>query len=132
MHTDIRQNELYISAAFDDNPLASINGTAKVFSLDRFQELYPTGVKKNSKDYGKVFVCRRGCNTRTTTYTPEFKWEDVYKDAKDIPTVVDLVETQTKATRRTAGRPKKQQQQPDLDQFVIPDSDDDDLDIKGI
>ena len=96
MHTDLRQNELYISAAFDDNPLASINGTAKVFSLDRFQELYPTGVKKNSKDYGKVFVCRRGCNTRTTTYTPEFKWEDVYKDAKDIPTVVDLVETQTK------------------------------------
>ncbi|CAN9156940.1 unnamed protein product [Alternaria alternata] len=125
--SDFLPNELYISAAFDDNPLASINGTAKVFSLDRFQELYPTGVKKNSKDYGKVFVCRRGCNTRTTTYTPEFKWEDVYKDAKDIPTVVDLVETQTKATRRTAGRPKKQQQQPDLDQFVIPDSDDDDL-----
>jgi origin recognition complex subunit 1 len=94
--------------------------------LDRFQELYPAGVKKTSKDYGKVFVCRRGCNTRTTTYTPEFKWEDVYNGAKDIQSLIDLVEAQTKATRRTVGRPKKQQQ-PDLDQFVIPDSDDDGL-----
>ncbi|KAI4686568.1 uncharacterized protein J4E84_005849 [Alternaria hordeiaustralica] len=124
--SDFLPNELYISAAFDDNPLASINGTAKVYSLERFQELYPAGVKKTSKDHGKVFVCRRGCNTRTTTYTPEFKWEDVYSDAKDIRSLVDLVEAQTKATRRTAGRPKKHQQ-PDLDQFVIPDSDDDDL-----
>ncbi|KAL1792123.1 hypothetical protein ACET3X_009874 [Alternaria dauci] len=125
--SDFLPNELYISAAFDDNPLASINGTAKIFSLDRFQELYPTGVKKNSKDYGKVFVCQRGCNTRTTTYTREFKWEDVYKDAKDILTLVDLVETQTKATRRTAGARPNKQQQPDLDQFVVPDSDLDDL-----
>lgn len=118
------QNELYISAAFDDNPLASINGTAKVVSLDTFQKLHPTGVvKKSSKDYGKIFVCRRGCNTRTTTYTPEFRWEDVYTGADDIPSLVELVESQTKATRKGPSRPKRSQE--DLDDFVIPDSEDD-------
>ncbi|CAO2650463.1 Nn.00g017550.m01.CDS01 [Neocucurbitaria sp. VM-36] len=122
--TDFLPNELYISAAFDDNPLASINGTAKILSLERFQSLYPAGVKKSSKDNGKVFVCRRGCNTRTTTYTPEFTWEHVYNGADDIQSLVDLVESQTKATRRGTGRPKKHQQ-PDLDDFVAPDSDDD-------
>jgi origin recognition complex subunit 1 len=122
--TNSQQNELYISANFDDNPLASINGTAKILSIDDFEQLYPTGVvKKSSKDYGKVFVCRRGCNTRTTTYTPEFKWRDVYKGAEDIDTLVALVESQTKATRRGVGRPKKLQQ--DVDEFVVPDSDDD-------
>jgi origin recognition complex subunit 1 len=114
---------LYISANFDDNPLASINGTAKIVSLDDFQQLHPTGVvKKSSKDYGKIFVCRRGCNTRTTTYTPEFKWTDVYKGADDIDALVALVESQTKATRRGGGRPKKSQQ--DADDFVVPNSDD--------
>jgi origin recognition complex subunit 1 len=79
-------------------------------------------VKKSSKDYGKIFVCRRGCNTRTTTYTPEFKWTDVYKGADDIDALVALVESQTKATRRGGGRPKKSQQ--DADDFVVPNSDD--------
>jgi origin recognition complex subunit 1 len=117
------QNELYISAAFDDNPLASINGTAKILSPDDFQRLYPTGqIKKTSKDYGKVFVCRRGCNTRTTTYTSEFKWDNVYKGADDIDSLVELVDSQTKATRRGVGRPKKQQH--GVDDFIIPDSDD--------
>jgi origin recognition complex subunit 1 len=122
-NTNTDQNELYISANFDDNPLASINGTAKVLSVKDFEQLYPTGVvKKSSKDYGKIFVCRRGCNTRTTTYTPEFTWTDLYKGADDIDGLVAFVETQTKATRRGGGRPKKL---PDIDEFVVPDSDDD-------
>lgn len=80
-------------------------------------------MKKSSKDYGKIFVCRRGCNTRTTTYTSEFIWEHVYNTADDIQSLVHLVQSQTKATRRGPGRPKKQQQQhKDLDEFVIPDS----------
>ncbi|KAF1840874.1 P-loop containing nucleoside triphosphate hydrolase protein [Cucurbitaria berberidis CBS 394.84] len=121
--TDFLPNELYLSTAFDENPLESINGTAKILSLEQFQRLYPAGVKKSSKDNGKVFVCRRGCNTRTTTYTPEFIWEDIYNGADDIQSLVDLVESQTKATRRGVGRPKKHLQQ-DLDEFVEPDSDD--------
>lgn len=120
--TDFLPNELYISAAFDENPLATINGTAKVLSQEEFARQYPNGIKRGSKDYGKVFVCRRGCNTRTTTYTPEFKWEDVYSGYEDIAKLVEMVETQTKATRKR-GRPRKDAEA-DLDDFVVPDSGD--------
>ncbi|KAH6614961.1 P-loop containing nucleoside triphosphate hydrolase protein [Boeremia exigua] len=122
--TDFLPNELYISSNFDDNPLASINGTAKIVSYETFQKLHPTGqIKKSSKDYGKMFVCRRGCNTRTTTYTPEFNWEDVYIGADDIPLLIELVESQTKASRKGSSRPKRQQD--DLDDFTEQDSEDD-------
>jgi origin recognition complex subunit 1 len=122
--TDALPNELYITATFDDNPLTTINGTAKVLSFDEFHAKYPTGqIKKSDKEYGKVFVCRRGVNTRTTTYTPEFKWEEVYDGPDDIPSLVALVESQTMATRRKPGRPKKDTA--DLDDFIIPDSEDD-------
>jgi origin recognition complex subunit 1 len=67
-------------------------------------------------------VCRRGCNTRTTTYTPEFVWEHVYQGAKDLSSLNELVESQTKATRKR-GRPRKDAV--DRDDFVEPDSDDD-------
>lgn len=70
-------------------------------SFDAFQKAYPQGkISKNSKDYGKVFVCRRGCNTRTATYTEEFSWEDLYRGAEDIPNLVELVNSGTKASRR--------------------------------
>jgi origin recognition complex subunit 1 len=82
-------------------------------------------VKKSSKDYGKIFVCRRGCNTRTATYTPEFTWTDLYKGADDIDSLVAFVENQTKATRRGGGRPRKLQDIDEIDEFVVPDSDDD-------
>ncbi|PSN73272.1 P-loop containing nucleoside triphosphate hydrolase protein [Corynespora cassiicola Philippines] len=122
--TDFLPNELYISAAFDNNALTTINGTAKILSLDEFNRQYPDGqIKKSSKDYGKVFVCRRGCNARTTKYTPEFKWEDVYKGPDDIPALVELVESQTKATRKRG--PRLAKEAADLEEFVVPDSDDD-------
>lgn len=70
-------------------------------SLDAFQKEFPSGkVPKNSRDYGKVFVCRRGCNTRTATYTDEFSWEDTYRGADNVPTLIELVKNGTKATRR--------------------------------
>ncbi|KAF2739830.1 P-loop containing nucleoside triphosphate hydrolase protein [Polyplosphaeria fusca] len=121
--TDFLPNELYISAAFDDNALTTINGTAKVLSRDEFYKQYPTGqIKRGSKDHGKVFVCRRGCSTRTTTYTPEFIWEDVYSGHHDIPALVELVESQTKATRKRGPRPRKEAEE--ADDFIVPDSDD--------
>ena len=122
-NTNCVQNELYISPAFDDNELTTINGTAKIVSHEEFKRLYPTGqVKRSSKDFGKIFVCRRGCNTRTTTYTPEFVWEDVYRGAEDLASLSEMVESQTKATRKR-GRPRKDRV--NLDDFVAPDSDDD-------
>jgi origin recognition complex subunit 1 len=72
-----------------------------VVSPDIFQRKYPSGrIPRTSKDYGKLFVCRRGCNTRTATYTDEFVWEDIYKGEEDISELIERVKGQTKATRK--------------------------------
>jgi origin recognition complex subunit 1 len=116
----IRQNELYISSTADDNPLTTINGKATILSKDAFFKRYPSGtIKRNSKDYGKNFICRRGVNTRTATYTEEFVWEDVYRGFDDLPALVDLVDRQTTKTRKTQHRKRKEQD--DLDDFVVQD-----------
>ena len=44
-------------------------------------------------------MCRRGCNTRTATYTDEFAWEEMYQGEQDLLKVIDLVEKGTKANR---------------------------------
>lgn len=109
--TDFLPNELYITANFDENPLTTINGKAKVMSAEKFASLYPGGkVPKNSKDYGKVFVCRRGANIKTATYTEDFNWEDTFKSRKeDMDTLGDLVETQTVKTRRRKPAKKREE-----------------------
>lgn len=97
----IQKNEVYITPSWDVNPLASINGKATVVSAEAFKAKYPSGkVPRSSRDYGKVFICRRGCNTRTATYTGEFVWEDIYSGAADLHDLIDHVKSQTKATRK--------------------------------
>ncbi|KAG5743148.1 hypothetical protein H9Q72_012982 [Fusarium xylarioides] len=99
--SDYYPNELYISPSWDINPLASINGKAKIMSQDGFLARYPQGkVPRNDPDFGKVFVCRRGCNTRTATYTDEFLWEEIYGGEHDLFALMDRVKTGTKVTRR--------------------------------
>ncbi|KAL8643292.1 MAG: hypothetical protein Q9228_000099 [Teloschistes exilis] len=99
--TDVLPNEVYITPAWDLNPLPSINGKATVVSEKAFRAKYPLGkVPRNSKDFGKIFVCRRGCATRTATYTDEFIWEEKYRGVEDLLDLVDFVKTQTKATRK--------------------------------
>ncbi|GAB1311361.1 Origin recognition complex, subunit 1 [Madurella fahalii] len=99
--TDFLDNELYITASYDVNSLTTINGKAHVMSQAVYMKKYPNGkVPRKAKEYGKVFICRRGCNTRTCTYTDEFVWEDVYHGKEDIDVLQDLVRQGTKATRR--------------------------------
>ena len=99
--TDALPNELYVTPSWDINPLTSINGKATIVSEKGFKSRYPTGkVPRSSKDYGKLFICRRGCNTRTATYTDEFAWENVYQSAEDILPLIELIQSQTKATRK--------------------------------
>ena len=98
-------NEIYITPSRDVNLLASINGKATVLSYQAFLKRYPSGkISRSSKDFGKTFVCRRGCNTRTATYTDEFVWEDIYQRADDITGLIKRVKSQTKATRRKRKR----------------------------
>lgn len=99
------------------NPLSSIDGKANIMSLDAFLGLYPSGkIPRNSPDYGKTFVCRRGCNTRSTTYTDEFVWEEVYQKGEDVPALIELVEKGTKPTRRRA----RAQSPPEGDTYLPP------------
>jgi origin recognition complex subunit 1 len=74
-------------------------------SPKKFLSKYPSGkVTRSSRDYGKIFVCRRGCNTRTATYTEEFVWEDIYKGHEgDIFALIERVQSETKATRKKRG-----------------------------
>ncbi|KAI4164769.1 MAG: hypothetical protein LQ342_001744 [Letrouitia transgressa] len=91
----------YITPSWDVNPLASINGKADIVSPAVFRSKFPSGkVSRNSKGYGKTFICRRGCNTRTATYTDEFVWEDIYSGAEALLDLIDHVKSQTKATRK--------------------------------
>ena len=72
---------------------------------------YPSGrVPRGAKDYGKIFVCRRGCNTRTATYTQEFDWEKIYSGtAEDILNLIERVKKETKATRNRRGQGRASQ-----------------------
>lgn len=98
---DALPNELYITPSWDINPLTSINGRAIIVSENTFKSKYPSGkVPRSSRDHGKIFICRRGCNTRTATYTDKFNWEEIYRSADDILPLVERIKSQTKATRK--------------------------------
>jgi origin recognition complex subunit 1 len=95
------KNELYITPSWDINPLTSINGKASIMSAEAYLAKYPNGrILRSSRDYGKTFICRRGCDTRSTTYTAEFVWEDVFHGAEDIYSLIERVKSETKPTRK--------------------------------
>ncbi|KAI1115182.1 ATPase [Nemania sp. NC0429] len=100
--SDFLTNELYITSSSDINSLSSINGKARIMSHSAFSREFPTGkIPRSSPAYNKTFVCRRGCNARTTTYTDEFIWEDIFSGSSDdIAKLIRLVESGTKSTRK--------------------------------
>ncbi|KAK4088764.1 hypothetical protein Purlil1_6975 [Purpureocillium lilacinum] len=115
---DFQWNELYLSPSWDVNPLASINGKATVTSLERFLDKFPSGkIPRHYPEFGKTFICRRGCNTRTATYTDEFVWEEVYTGGDDIFALIERVEKGTKAVR---GKRKARSQSPEETAYVPP------------
>ncbi|KAL8831745.1 MAG: hypothetical protein Q9191_000673 [Dirinaria sp. TL-2023a] len=94
-------NEVYITPSWDINPLTSINGKATIMSPAVFNNVYPSGkIPRSSRNYGKVFICRRGCNTRTATYTDEFVWESIFQGPQDVDALIERARSQTKATRK--------------------------------
>lgn len=88
------------------NCLDTIDGKAKVVSHERFLALHPSGkIPRRSEDAGKLFMCRRGLDMRTTTYTEEFIWEDRYSGFDDLAPLVDFVTTSTRTARKRRPRP---------------------------
>ncbi|RPA98322.1 P-loop containing nucleoside triphosphate hydrolase protein [Choiromyces venosus 120613-1] len=87
---DYLPNELCLNPSYNLIPLPWINGRAK----------------KKSKEYGKVFVYRRGCNPRNATYTPEFVWEEVWKGREmDITAIGEMVYHGTKVVKMRENKP---------------------------
>ncbi|KAI5810116.1 P-loop containing nucleoside triphosphate hydrolase protein [Peziza echinospora] len=127
--TDHLPNELYINPSWNNIPLSSINGRATVLSQKQFELQFPEGVSKKSKEYGKVFICRRGCAPRTATYTEEFIWEDIYKGRNtDIDMIVRKITEETKKTRkpRAKSAPKPQKYREDSDASIDEESEEED------
>lgn len=63
-----------------------------------FDAYYPSGkIPRSSNKYGKTFVCRRGLDTKTATYTDAFIWEDLCSGGQDLDHIIDFVEAQTQA-----------------------------------
>ena len=61
---------------------------------------YPSGkIPRSSAEYGKSFICRRGCNTRTATYTEEFVWEEIYQGAGSIDQLRERIASDTKRVK---------------------------------
>lgn len=103
--TDFMPNEVYITPFGDVNPLESINGKAIVVSPQAFHLKYPSGkVPRSSRDRGKIFICRRGCNTRKVVYTEEFVWEEVYRGYEDLDDLFKMVDRQTSKPNRKRKR----------------------------
>ncbi|MCJ1421607.1 Origin recognition complex, subunit 1 [Xylographa parallela] len=108
LRSDALSNELYITPAWDINPLTSINGKAHVMSLIAFHARYPSGkVPPSTKLHDKTFICQRGLDTTTATYTEDFVWEDLYKDAKDIKQLSEFVQSQTQAFAKKINNRKR-------------------------
>src|SRR3954467_5737692 len=89
-----------------------------------FKTKYPNGkIPKKSSAYGKTFICRRGCNTRTSTYTEELIWEDIYDGSKEnLYKLIDKRERDTPAT----GSERTEKRTAADDDFAtqdVPDSD---------
>jgi origin recognition complex subunit 1 len=101
---------MYITPGTDVNALASINGKATIMSETAFKKKYPTGkLPKKSKDQGKTFICRRGCNTQSAIYTDEFDWENLqHSTLADMEKLVNWLKSGTQSTKkRKVGRPSK-------------------------
>jgi origin recognition complex subunit 1 len=94
-------------------------------SKEKFHQRFPKGtVPRNAKEHGKIFICRRGCNTRTATYTSEFVWEKIYQGTEDLLDLAELVQGQTKETRKKRGAAAKTEVNNDDDYKMGHDDDD--------
>lgn len=93
---------------------------------------YPKGeIPKSSKDLHREFVCRKGLQSRTITYTPEFIWEDMYQGTEDSMTrLLQFVDDETMAPkndrkRKASSAVKKSKKKPNYKEKFKVESDED-------
>ena len=125
------QNEVYISTFTDNVPIGSINSYAKIMSPEVYTSKYPKGVPRKSKDYGKTFICRRGCEYLRGVFTPDFRWEERYRyDEESMQKLSEWIDSNTKV-KKTRKRKFGDVRDEDDKEFVVGrDMDQDDAVLK--
>lgn len=103
--TDALPNEQYITKDFNVNPLSSVNGKARVMSMDAFYARYPGGVPskggKERAEFNKCIVCRRGVNQLQGKYTEEFNWEDIHSEGmQGVLGLIDRIRSELKQSKK--------------------------------
>jgi origin recognition complex subunit 1 len=87
---------------FDESPIESIKTKATILTESAFTARYPSKKipRKAKEEYGKTFICRRGCNLGTTTYTEEFNWEHIkHTTEEDVLELWERLKSETKSRR---------------------------------
>lgn len=107
----------------DESPLDSIIDKAIVMTESAFNARYPKGtIPRRSKDYGRVFVCRRGCNLKYTNYTEEFPWDEVAHDTEDdVINLMEKLQADTKSVKE-AQIDKRKRDDDDFDAKIEADT----------
>ena len=105
------QNERYASLHFNYCPIASINGKALVLSKEAYDARFPTGkIPKKSRDNEKTFICRRGVEARSSRYTEEFVWDEIFQGGEEgVKQLAELIESEipSKAAKKGPKKPTK-------------------------
>ena len=97
-----------------------------------FKSKYPKGViPRKSDDFGKVHICRRGLNLKTSLYTEPFTWEHLeHSTGEEVHQLIDFLEKDTKGNqKRKFGNVKKRE-----DNFTggfVEEEEDSDVDMRN-
>lgn len=108
----------------------ALDGHATIMSEKVFKSKYPKGtIPRKSEEFGKVYVCRRGLNLKTSLYTHELVWEDVrHNTAEEVHQLIDHLEKSTMSTTKRKYEKSTTQDRTFQEGFV---EDDEDSDIEG-
>ncbi|RKF79863.1 Origin recognition complex subunit 1 [Golovinomyces cichoracearum] len=98
---DYLTNELYLTPLKDSIDIRTINGPVKLMSVNKFNQIYPNGISKKSKENNSVFVCRRGCEARGAFYTDEFIWEKIKPNTeKEVDELHERIKAETQSLKQ--------------------------------
>jgi origin recognition complex subunit 1 len=94
---------LYITVGIDESPIEAIKCKAIILTEKAFNSRFPAKKisRQDKEEYNRTFICRRGCNTGTTTYTEELNWDEIeHKTDEDIEKLIQKLTSETVSRKR--------------------------------
>jgi origin recognition complex subunit 1 len=87
----------------DESPIESIKAKANIVTERDFKSRFPTKniPRKDKEEFNRTFLCRRGCDTGSTTYTEEFNWNDLdHNSAEHVENLLEKLKSETVSRKR--------------------------------